>query len=330
MNHQQWLEFGFSKKFSHQIQTEFCLTNAQIENLKNQAQALLSKRDLNSFFSQLNQLTIPKISHHKLDSQYVEIGQKKDVTISFIKEIDSILESLKPWRKGPFKLFETIDLDCEWDSHQKWQRLKEHLPSLKQKTILDIGSNSGYYLFRIANHQPKLVLGLDPYPLYFQQFCLLHQLEKIDSIGYLPLGFQQLDFLKQCFDVIFCMGILYHQKDPLGALKTTKNLLKKKGTLILETLIWPGAEPFCFCPPKRYAGMRNVYFLPTLSCLLGWLKRAGFQNTEVINQNQTTFLEQRQTKWMENFSLKDFLDPSDPAKTKEGYPAPLRVIILAR
>ena len=37
--------------------------------------------------------------------------------------------------------------------------------------------------------------------------------------------------------------------------------------------------------------------------------------------------EQRKTDWMTFESYQDFIDPADPGKTIEGYPAPLRVFV---
>ena len=43
----------------------------------------------------------------------------------------------------------------------------------------------------------------------------------------------------------------------------------------------------------------------------------------------TSIEEQRSTDWMRFHSLPEFLDPEDPTKTIEGYPAPKRAIITA-
>ena len=45
--------------------------------------------------------------------------------------------------------------------------------------------------------------------------------------------------------------------------------------------------------------------------------------------NIVTTDEQRSTAWMKFESLREALDPDDPAKTIEGWPAPHRVIITA-
>ncbi|WP_016682236.1 DUF1698 domain-containing protein, partial [Yersinia pestis] len=44
----------------------------------------------------------------------------------------------------------------------------------------------------------------------------------------------------------------------------------------------------------------------------------------------TTTEEQRRTDWMTSESLAEFLDPHDHSKTVEGYPAPLRAVLIAR
>jgi len=80
---------------------------------------------------------------------------------------------------------------------------------------------------------------------------------------------------------------------------------------------------------ERYAQMRNVWFLPSTAALTVWLARVGFKNIKVVDVAATTVSEQRRTEWMDSLSLADFLDPQDPTKTIEGYPAPMRAVIIA-
>ena len=79
----------------------------------------------------------------------------------------------------------------------------------------------------------------------------------------------------------------------------------------------------------RYAQMRNVWFLPSTDALCLWMRRLGFKHVRVVDLAKTTIEEQRATQWMDSQSLVDFLDPNDHAKTIEGYPAPLRAVIVA-
>jgi len=49
----------------------------------------------------------------------------------------------------------------------------------------------------------------------------------------------------------------------------------------------------------------------------------------MVNTDVTALDEQRKTQWIDTESLQDFLDPEDPGKTIEGYPAPKRGIFIA-
>ena len=82
-------------------------------------------------------------------------------------------------------------------------------------------------------------------------------------------------------------------------------------------------------PPDRYAGMRNVWFLPSVAALHRWLARLGFAVEHTGAPVATTVAEQRATDWIDRFSLADFMN-ADFSATVEGLPPPQRVIIVAR
>jgi tRNA (mo5U34)-methyltransferase len=75
--------------------------------------------------------------------------------------------------------------------------------------------------------------------------------------------------------------------------------------------------------------MRNVWLLPTVPMLTKWLEETGYADIEIVDRSTTTTDEQRSTAWMRFESLCEALDPDDPTKTIEGWPAPNRVIITA-
>ena len=76
--------------------------------------------------------------------------------------------------------------------------------------------------------------------------------------------------------------------------------------------------------------MNNVYFLPSVEALTGWLEKAGFGEVRCVDVAVTSTEEQRKTEWMTYHSLADFLDPTDGSKTIEGYPAPKRATLIAK
>ena len=238
------------------------------------------------------------------------------------------LKQLMPWRKGPYHLH-GIHIDTEWRSDFKWDRVLPHLAPLKDRTILDVGCGSGYHMWRMVGEGAKMVVGIDPTELFLCQFEVVRKLLGNDRrANLLPLGIEQMQPLA-AFDTVFSMGVLYHRKSPLDHLSQLKAQLVKGGELVLETLVIDGDMNTCLVPADRYAKMKNVYFIPSVPCLISWLEKVGFKNVRCVDQAVTTLEEQRRTDWLENESLVDFLDPTDHSKTIEGLPAPKRAVILA-
>lgn len=276
---------------------------------------------------------IPEINTDilNLDSDAIEITSGNELSDDDFQKIKKISEALIPWRKGPFKLF-NLEINSEWRSNLKWDRIKPHLPNLEGKNILDIGANNGYYMFKMAAHNPKLVLGIDPVIHNYAQFNFLQKFAKIPSLRFELLGIEHLKFFKDFFDVIFSMGIIYHHKNPIEQLQDIRNSLRTSGTVILESIGIPGENPMALFPQSSYAKMNNVWFVPTLSCMINWAHKAKFKNIEIISSSMMTFDEQRNTPWCPRpfQSLEDFLDPNDQDKTIEGYPAPMRFCLSLR
>ena len=109
-------------------------------------------------------------------------------------------------------------------------------------------------------------------------------------------------------------------------------VLRPGGELILESLILDKTGSDCLQPAAaglRYAMMNNVYCVPTPEWLLQCLRQAGFASVRVVDVTPTKVTEQHRSDWMQFHSLDDFLDHNDPARTCEGYPAPVRAIFIA-
>jgi len=200
--------------------------------------------------------------------------------------------------------------------------------SLKDKIVGDIGCNNGYYLFRMLSQKPKKLIGFDPSAIFYSQFSFINHFVK-SSIVYELLGVEHVEFYEHKFDILFCLGVLYHRPDPIGMLKSLFKGLNSNGELVLDTFMIDGEEEISLTPKDRYSKMRNIYFIPTINTLKNWCYRAGFSGVEVLEIMVTQPNEQRKTKWINSQSLEDFLDPNDSSKTIEGYPAPKRVYIKA-
>lgn len=252
----------------------------------------------------------------------IKIVAKEPISQNDKEKIEQYAKSLKPWRKGPFYLFD-LYINAEWQSFIKWNLLKNHL-KLEGKVIADVGCNNGYYMFEMLKFNPAKIIGFDPVIAFKKQFDFINHFVKSD-IEFELLGVENLvSFCKEkniYFDVIFCLGVLYHRSDPIKTLKSLSMCLKKGGELILDTLIIESNLDICLSPAKSYAKMSNTYFIPSISALQGWCERAKLKEFSIIALKPTNLDEQRKTKWIDSMSLDSFLDGD---KTIEGYPPPIR------
>ena len=272
---------------------------------------------------------LPSLQAEVIDLDTSAITASGAVIAEKVIELETALRGLHPWRKGPYSLF-GVNIDTEWRSDFKWDRLAHAIDSLEGRRVLDVGCGSGYHCWRMKGAGAAEVIGIDPTPLFVLQFKAIQHYLNIDTVHVLPLTLEQLPPKLKAFDTTFSMGVLYHRRSPIDHLTDLRGTLVSGGQLVLETLVVEGDEDAVFVPPDRYARMGNVWFLPSPSALMKWMSKVGFIDVTLIDVSQTTVAEQRSTDWMTFYSLSNFLDSADHNKTVEGHPAPMRAIVTAR
>jgi tRNA (mo5U34)-methyltransferase len=238
------------------------------------------------------------------------------------------LMELHPWRKGPLRLG-GVKLDTEWRSDWKWKRVSPHI-DLTQHSVLDVGCGNGYFGWRMLGAGARRVIGIDPTLVFVMQWLACRALAGDLPNHVLPLRIEDLPDDSCCFDSVFSMGVLYHRRNPVQHLQQLRGLCRDGGQVVLETLVLDESGQNVLQPEGRYARMRNVHAIPTTQKLISWMKEAGLENIRILDVTATTTEEQRSTEWMHFESLDRSLDPQNPALTVEGYPAPVRAVVLAR
>lgn len=233
------------------------------------------------------------------------------------------LQKFHPWRKGPFAIG-PVEIDTEWRSDWKWQRLAPVMGNLQDQRILDIGCGNGYFGWRMLGCGAREVIGIDPTLLFCMQHLAIQKYVQIPGNWVLPLGIQEIPDSTQ-FDWVLSMGVIYHRRDPQAHVHKLARLTRPGGRAVVESIVVRGAEPLI--PPGRYARMRNVWCVPRSEDLCVWMTAAGFKNVSVIDVSETTRKEQRSTPWMHFESLTETLDPDNQHLTVEGHPAPVRAMV---
>ncbi|MCI7411992.1 tRNA 5-methoxyuridine(34)/uridine 5-oxyacetic acid(34) synthase CmoB [Helicobacter bilis] len=257
-----------------------------------------------------------------------------NISYNEFQALQDLALDLKPWRKGPFCLYGAENnsqfyIDSEWQSNKKMKLILQALDTigynLKDKVVLDVGCNNGYYMFDLALRGVKHISGIDPIAIFFLQFYFIHKLTNISHCTFRLLGVQDVLQLNTKYDLILCLGVLYHRKEPLQTLKQLKSILAPNGILLLETLILQDKAATCLCPYPTYAKMPNVFYIFSPQALQNLALHAGFKSCEILSYSYTDNTEQRSTDFIDKKSLGDYLTPT---QTIEGYPPACRGIFV--
>ena len=283
--------------------------------------------DIGKWRAVIDQLPIVAAASARLDASAIAVAGPP-VNPQNRHDLRELLLQLRPWRKGPFNIH-GIDIDTEWRSDLKWDRIRHAITPLTDRRILDVGCGNGYFALRMLGDGAKFVVGIDPTLLFVFQFFAIKHFLGAAAVHILPLRLHELPDAQNRFDTTFSMGVLYHQRDPLEHLAQLRQTLRPGGELVLETLINPGAETLVRKPENRYARMRNIWHLPTRAAVEAWLREAGFLDIRLIDVTATMVAEQRSTEWMPFESLAEALDPDDSSRTIEGWPAPTRATLVS-
>ena len=153
--------------------------------------------------------------------------------------VERYLDELQPFLQCPFPLPGQRVVQGRWLEYWKFNdhAICEVTPETVANTrVLDVGCNAGFDTFYLSTLGAAEVIGIEPAPLFYSQALFLWSLYSCPNVRFLRTGWQGLkDSFLGTFDLINCMGILYHEPHPLLLIETLFDLLAPGGKLVLES-----------------------------------------------------------------------------------------------
>ena len=152
--------------------------------------------------------------------------------------------------------------------------------ALKDKRVLDIGSNIGYNAIILSRDFGCKVTGLE-----FD----LRNIEKAKMIA--DLCGAEVEFLQGDagsfsqpgeYDVILHLGTLYHLADPVAALKCSATNLKAGGLIYIESAIYEADDEYACRFIHGYGNDYTNYWALSSKVISEILERYGFSKVEKI------------------------------------------------
>ncbi len=221
------------------------------------------------------------------------------------EEILAELKRLEPWfhsielgggitTKTESVMGEPVD-----HPHRPWQVIQQCLPrDMRDKSLLDVGCNAGFYSFEAKRRGAARVLGVDGQRQHIRQALFVRKVLGLD-LEFRRMNVYELDrqVIGQ-FDITLALGLIYHLKHLVLALENLYKVTRE--TLIIETAIMPPERtPASFTHPLGETQMRlhalalvknpqaakeQVYnwFLPSVEALEALLGNTGFDSIEVM------------------------------------------------
>lgn len=92
----------------------------------------------------------------------------------------------------------------------------------------------------------------------------------------------KIEFPDEHFDFVLCLEMLEHDTDPQQTLNEAYRVLEKRGLFLLATV----DETH----PEHGSGPDGFYRHLTEKELMGWLKKAGFKNIELVHKPTDLFV----------------------------------------
>ena len=178
-----------------------------------------------------------------------------------------------------------------------WSLIKPTFPAdLNGASMLDIGSNAGYFSILAKLRGAGRILGIESFKMFFDQGEYFRNIWQMD-IEYRFMDAHDIGKIDEEFDLVMFAGILYHLKNPLLVLEEIgrrcrdavivesevipedpRNLLMARLGPLGNIKLTPTTKGFMkFYERDELNGDLSNWWAPDTECLLGMLRVAGFK-----------------------------------------------------
>jgi tRNA (mo5U34)-methyltransferase len=167
------------------------------------------------------------------------------------------------------------------------------LPSLADRTVLDIGAWDGFYSFHAERAGAARVTALDhfvwdrPEHNAGRGFDLAHRVLD-SSVQKVHEDWQVIDpATLGTYDIVLFLGVLYHLEAPLTGLRRLIEFVAPGGTAVIESeameLRGIGARPLAeFFPGAERNDDETNWWAPNIAALTALCRAAGFSSVRVV------------------------------------------------
>lgn len=178
----------------------------------------------------------------------------------------------------------------------KYRRFKSALPQdMAGLSVLDIGCNGGFYSLEMKRRGANRVLGIDTDEHYLRQARFAAEVTGLD-VSFERMAVWDIGALRERFDLVIFMGVLYHLRHPLLALDLIHEHVAKD-TLLFQSMqrgsrdvvevdedydfndVAPFDEPGypkMHFVERRYSHDETNWWIPNRACVEAMLRSAGF------------------------------------------------------
>lgn len=217
-------------------------------------------------------------------------------------------------------------------------------PDLKGKTVLDIGTYDGFYAFYAEKKGAARIVALDKYVWEYKAMFSDTYYDFIKKNGYTPSPPYKTEWMKWehqpenlpgkirfdiahsvlnssveplirnifddpneigTFDIVLFLGVLYHMKDPLGALTWLSSLTSEIAIIETEAIAIAQYENVALCEffeKDECNGDYSNWWAPNLKALSGLCRAAGFKDI-IVKQGTPSLTQADSAKKVERYRL---------------------------